>query len=68
MKDWKEGVEYGISEAMNAKDKWEAFMLKIDEANNVIPFDQKTADLMQALKSHVEGCIETLKADIKPRL
>jgi len=62
------GVEYGISEAMNAKDKWEAFLLKIEEANNVLPADQKTADLMAELKSHVQGCIETLKEEIKNRV
>jgi len=62
------GVEHGISEAMTAKDAWEAFLLKIEEANNVLPADQKTASLMKALKSHVEGCIETLKEEIKNRV
>lgn len=67
MKDWKEGVEHGISEAMNAKDKWEAFILKIDEARAIIE-DVPTIAALEAVEVKVKGYIETLKQEIKDRL
>jgi len=67
MKDWKEGVEHGIPEAMNAKDKWEAFILKIDEAKAIIE-DAETINRLNEVQSRVSGYIETLKQEIKTRV
>ena len=64
MQDWENGVEYTTSEALTAKDNWENFMLKIQEAKDKMPIDEKAPALLGELEKHVQWCIETLKGDI----
>lgn len=61
------GVEYGISELMSKKDKWEQFLLKIDEAKAIIK-DVPTIAALEAVEAKIKGYIETLKQEIKTRL
>ena len=64
MKDWENGVEYTVSDALTAKDKWEDFLLKIQEAKDKMPIDETTPLIIEQLENHVQWCIETLKGDI----
>ena len=64
MQDINEGVQHTTSEALRAKDEWEIFMLKIQEAKDKMPVDEKAPTLLGELEKHVQWCIETLKGDI----
>lgn len=56
MKDWTQGVEHTSADALSAKDKWEQFLLKIQEAKAIKPIN----DIID-LEKRVLGYIEYLK-------
>ncbi len=56
MADWKEGVEYTCADTLNAKDEWEKFLLKVQEAKAIKPIQ----DIID-LETRVLGYIEFLK-------
>jgi hypothetical protein len=58
MTDWKEGVDYTCADTLNAKDKWEAFLLKIQEAKISMPI--QIVELVD-LENKVIAYIEYLK-------
>ena len=58
MTDWKQGVDYTCADTLNAKDKWESFLLKIQEAKNAMPL--QVVELVE-LESKVIAYVEYLK-------
>jgi hypothetical protein len=59
MKDWENGVEHTTAEALIAKDKWENFLLKIQEAKAIAPIQ----DIID-LEKRVMGYIEVLREEV----
>ena len=53
MSDWEEGVDYTCADTLNAKDKWEAFLLKIQEAKAINPI-QDIIDLEERVLKYIE--------------